>query len=61
MLPEPFMDHLRRARIVLFRAGFRPSPIAPAALIEPMSKCPIQLVECRTSKRPLPIAGEPFT
>jgi hypothetical protein len=39
---------VRRTRIVLSRAGFRPSPIAPAALIDPQTKCPIQLVECRT-------------
>jgi hypothetical protein len=37
-----------KARIVLRRAGFRPSPIAPAALIEPLSGCAIQLVERRT-------------
>ena len=37
-----------RARMLLSRAGFRPSPIAPAALIEPGSGCAIQLVECRT-------------
>ena len=39
---------VRRTRIVLFRAGFRPSLIAPAALVEPLTKCPIQLVERRT-------------
>jgi len=39
---------VRRARIMLFRAGFRPSSIAPAALVEPLTGCPIQLVECRT-------------
>jgi hypothetical protein len=38
---------VRRTRIVLSRAGFRPSPIAPAALIEPQTGCAIQLVECR--------------
>jgi hypothetical protein len=38
---------VRRTRIVLSRAGFRPSPIAPAALIEPRTGCAIQLVECR--------------
>jgi hypothetical protein len=37
-----------KARIVLRRAGFSPSPIAPAALIEPLSGCAIQLVERRT-------------
>lgn len=36
-----------RTRMVLSRAGFRPSPIAPAALIEPRSGCAIQLVERR--------------
>ncbi len=39
---------LRRTRMVLLHAGFRPSPIVPAALIEPWSGCPIQLVERRT-------------
>ena len=37
-----------KARIVLRRAGFRPSPISPAALIEPLSGCAVQLVERRT-------------
>jgi hypothetical protein len=40
-----------RTRIVLLRAGFRLSSIAPAALVEPLTKCPIQLVQCRTGKR----------
>lgn len=36
-----------RSRICLIRAGFRKSPISPAALIEPQSGCAIQLVERR--------------
>lgn len=36
-----------RTRICLIRAGFRKSPISPAALIEPRSGCAIQLVERR--------------
>lgn len=37
-----------RARICLIRAGFRKSPISPAALVEPRSGRAIQLVERRT-------------
>jgi hypothetical protein len=36
-----------RTRICLIRAGFRKSPISPAALVEPRSGCAIQLVERR--------------
>ncbi len=36
---------LHRARIVLCRAGFYPSPISPAALVEPQTRCAVQLIE----------------
>ncbi len=36
---------VRRTRMVLSSAGFYPSPIAPAALVEPLTRCAIQLSE----------------
>ena len=33
--------------LVLCRAGFCPSPISPAALVEPQTRCAVQLVEQR--------------
>jgi hypothetical protein len=38
---------VRLARAVLCRAGFYPSPISPAALIEPQTRCAVQLIEQR--------------
>lgn len=38
---------LRLARTVLCRAGFYPSPISPAALVEPQTRCAVQLIEQR--------------
>jgi hypothetical protein len=38
---------LRLARTVLCKGGFYPSPISPAALVEPQTQCPVQLIEER--------------
>ena len=38
---------LRLARTVLCRGGFYPSPISPAALVEPQTRCAVQLIERR--------------
>jgi len=38
---------LRRARTVLCEGGFYPSPISPAALVEPETRCAVQLIERR--------------
>jgi hypothetical protein len=38
---------LRLARAVLSRGGFYPSPISPAALVEPQTRCAVQLIEQR--------------
>jgi hypothetical protein len=35
------------ARSLLSRAGFYPSPISPAALVEPQTRCAVQLIEQR--------------
>ena len=39
---------LRLARAVLSQGGFYPSPISPAALVEPQAQCAMQLIEERT-------------
>jgi hypothetical protein len=36
---------LRLARTVLCRGGFYPSPISPTALVEPHTRCAVQLIE----------------
>ena len=36
---------LRLARAVLTQGGFHPSPISPVALVEPQTRCAVQLVE----------------
>lgn len=38
---------LRLARAVLCKAGFYPSPISPVALVEPQTRCAVQLIEQR--------------
>jgi hypothetical protein len=38
---------LRLARTVLCKAGFYPSPISPVALVEPQTRCAVQLIEQR--------------
>jgi hypothetical protein len=38
---------LRLARTALCRGGFYPSPISPAALVEPQTRCAVQLIEQR--------------
>ena len=38
---------LRLARAVLCKGGFYPSPISPAALVEPLTRCAVQLIEQR--------------
>ena len=38
---------LRLARTVLCRGGFYPSPISPTALVEPQTRCAVQLIERR--------------
>jgi hypothetical protein len=39
---------LRLARAVLCQGGFYTSPISPAALVEPQTRCAVQLIEQRT-------------
>jgi len=39
------VSDLRKARMVLCRHGFYPSPISQAALVEPESRCAVQLIE----------------
>jgi hypothetical protein len=36
---------LRLARAVLCKGGFYPSPISPVALVEPQTRCAVQLIE----------------
>jgi hypothetical protein len=38
---------VRLARAVLNKGGFYPSPISPVALVEPQTRCAVQLVEQR--------------
>ena len=38
---------LRLARTVLCKGGFYPSPISPVALVEPQTRCAVQLIEQR--------------
>jgi hypothetical protein len=38
---------VRLARTVLCQEGFYPSPISPVALVEPQTRCAVQLVEQR--------------
>jgi hypothetical protein len=38
---------LRLARAVLCQGGFYPSPISPVALVEPQTRCAVQLIEQR--------------
>lgn len=38
---------VRLARAVLSQGGFYPSPISPAALVEPETRCAVQLIERR--------------
>jgi hypothetical protein len=42
------VPNLHLARSVLCRAGFYPSPISRGALVEPQTRCAVQLVEQRT-------------
>ena len=39
------VSNFRKARTVLCRHGFYPSPISSAALVEPESRCAVQLIE----------------
>lgn len=41
------VPEVRLARTVLCRGGFYPSPISPAALVEPQTRCAVQLIERR--------------
>jgi hypothetical protein len=38
---------VRLARAVLCKGGFHPSPISPVALVEPQTRCAVQLIEQR--------------
>jgi len=41
------VQDLRLARAVLCKGGFYPSPISPFALVEPQTRCAVQLIEQR--------------
>ena len=41
------VPNLRLARAVLCKGGFYPSPISPVALVEPQTRCAVQLIEQR--------------
>ena len=41
------VPNVRLARTVLCQGGFYPSPISPPALVEPQTRCAVQLIEQR--------------